>query len=218
MPRRAAHAPKPTVATTSIQPEATPTRPHKPTEGVPPVNEPTHSRKPRIHKRLILALSIAAVAVGLIVLGGYLLVTVVKPRHDQTNKNTVTASAAATIQGIDFPVYYPSHLPTGYTYNNDAKVIENNVLYYSIKDSKGNIYHVTLQPLPSSFNFSTFKDKFVKPDQYATNVGSVIAGQVGANIIGSIQSSDNVWIIVNSTAKNSLPELEAITRSFERAK
>jgi hypothetical protein len=218
MPKRPA---APVAAPPKELPSELETPPPAPVES--PIAEPVKKPKLRKQKRakrkkrslgkifVIFGVILVIILVGLV---GWF---VVKPRYIQTKNNQATAAGTATFSGINFPIYYPSNLPPGYTFNNDAKVIQENVLYYSITDPSGNKFYVTLQKLPPAFNFAAFNDKFLKPDQYTTAVGSVIAGQVGSSYIGSIQTSSNVWIIINSETKNSLPQLEAITRSFQAA-
>ncbi len=194
------------------EPEPTPIKQPK----LPKPPKPPKQRRPKRKKRIIIfiiIMTVILVLAGLAAAGWFL----VRPRYVQSKNNQSTAASTPTIPGISFPLYYPSNLPVGYTYNKDIKVIKEDVLYYSITDPAGNIYHVTLQKLPAAFNFSAFNSKFQKPDLYTTNVGSVVAGQVGASSIASIQTSNNVWILINTDAKNVIPQLETISRSFQQA-
>lgn len=173
-------------------------------------------RKRHLNRKKLLIIIIVIVAIAAIV-GGVLFGLSFKEKRDQTQKNKHSVSAKTTFPGISFPIYYPSNLAPGFAFNDDAKVLKDNVLFYSVTDPEGKKFFVTLQPIPPAFNYATFNDKFLKPHQYTTNIGSVVAGQVGANLIASIQTSDNVWIIINADGKNSQASLETITRSFEKA-
>lgn len=198
-----------------------PTPPQAPPEvptPAPPPKPKHHTKKSPKRTRWVIIGFVALVIIALGITAGYFAIKSLKPNASQSNSSQTANSGSPTIPGISFPLYYPSNLPPGYTFNKDTKVLKNDVLYYSIADPKGNNYYVTLQPVPASFNFTAFNSKFLKPDQFTTNIGSVVAGQVGANYIASIQTNSNVWIIINSSNKDSLTPLEAISRSFQQAK
>jgi hypothetical protein len=151
---------------------------------------------------------IAAVVLGIAVIGGYFLL------HRPTPVVTDPAAQAAA-RLVSIPVYYPQNLPAGYTYNNDAKTIQANILYFSITGPGNQTFYVTQQSIPPNFDFSTFNEKFLNPDNFSSDAGSVIAGPVGGNLIGSVQTDKNTWIIINSPGTNSQTELETVVRSLE---
>jgi hypothetical protein len=116
---------------------------------------------------------------------------------------------------FDIPVYYPKDLPVGYTVSN-YKIIKKNILTYSVTNSKNQVFNVTLQTLTTSFDFVKFKKKFVKPDEYNTPIGSNLVGVAGSNLVGSIQTTDSVWILLNSKSTDSIKDMETITRSLRK--
>jgi hypothetical protein len=190
-----------------------------PPEAAPPVaklHEPSHRKIKRPKNRnslLALALITALILAG----SSYFIFRTNPSKNTSSNKNSVLADST-TAKGYVLKAYYPTNLPTGFKFDNDTAVLKANVLYYSVSDSKANKFYITLEAIPPNFDFDTFYAKFLKPDQYVVNVGSVVAGQVGANLIASIQTTSNVWIIINSNLNSTyLPELETITRSFEPA-
>ncbi|GEM_PF-3312690 len=189
--------------------ETVPTRPE-----VAPVAPSTHtprhtSRAANINKRTIFAIIAIIIAIAAIA-GGY---SVLKPKHTKSGATPTFTLPAG--QQVSIPLYYPQNLPSGYTYNNDAKVIRPNVLYISVTGPGNQVFYVTQQTIPANFDFVGFGKKFTSPDNFTSDAGSAMAGQVGANLIGSIQTNKNTWIIINSPATNSLTELEIIARSFE---
>lgn len=111
--------------------------------------------------------------------------------------------------------YYPVNLPAGYSVAG-FKIIQHNILYYSVTNRAGDKFHLTLQSLPTSFDFAAFQKKFENPDQYQTPIGSNLVGIAGSSLIGSIQTSQNVWILLNSTAVGSINSMETITRSLRQ--
>jgi hypothetical protein len=183
------------------------------TDPVLPIEQPlpTNHKSKRRSKRPTLILS-GVVMLAVIGTAGFVLV---KPKlhHDKT----VVLGTSIQAQ-YQIPAFYPTNLPTGYTFNKDFKVLAPNVLYYSVSDSSNEKFYVTLQALPKNFDFSAFKQKFLKPDEYTTDIGSVVAGNMGASLVGSIRTNNSIWILINSPAVNSLPQLETITRSFQPAK
>ncbi len=132
-------------------------------------------------------------------------------------QNPSTALGQSIAKLVSIPAYYPQNLPAGYTYNNDAHIIKTNILYFSVTGPGNQTFYVSQQPIPASFDFVGFDKKFLNPDNFSTDAGSSIAGQVGANLIGSIQTDKNTWIILNTAGTNSLTELETVIRSLELA-
>jgi hypothetical protein len=116
---------------------------------------------------------------------------------------------------VNIAVYYPVNLPPGFQVNNDFKLLQDNILYYSVSDSAGTKFYVTIQALPVNFNFQDFKKKFTKPDEYPTAAGDALVGQVGSSVLGSIRTIGNSWIIINSTNLNSVNGMEAVTRAMQ---
>jgi len=137
-----------------------------------------------------------------------------RPSHPPKKSTPLGQSIS---QLVSIPAYYPQNLPSGYSYNNDARTIKTNVLYLSVTGPGKQTFYITQQSVPASFDFVGFDKKFLNPDNFSSDAGSAIAGQVGANLIGSIQTNKNTWIIINSAGTNSLTELETVARSFELA-
>lgn len=153
---------------------------------------------------------LAATAIVLVIVGYWLF----KPSHKHNPSTTLGQSIAKL---VSIPAYYPQNLPNGYTYNKDAKAIKVNVLYFSVTGPGNQTFYVSQQSVPASFDFVGFDKKFLNPDNFSTDAGSTIAGQVGANMIGSVLTDKNTWIIINTGSTSSLTELETVARSLERA-
>jgi len=145
--------------------------------------------------------------------GGY---AYFKPSHPKQGKPGAYGQQIS--QQVSIPLYYPQNLPGGYSYNNDAKVIKANVLYISVTGPGQQSFYITQQAVPASFDFVAFNKKFLNPDSFSADSGTVTAGQVGANLIGSVRTDKNTWIIINAPSTSSLTEMETVIRSFELVK
>lgn len=141
--------------------------------------------------------------------------TVFKPKHAQSANNPRAQSVASL---VSIPVYYPQDLPKGYSYNNDAKVLKTNVLYFSVTGPGKQKFFITQEPIPSNFDFTAFNKKFLNPDTFSCDAGSALVGQAGANMIGSVQTNKNTWVIVNSGSTTPQTELETVIRALEPTK
>jgi hypothetical protein len=148
-------------------------------------------------------------AVMLTVVGG----TIGYKYYSSSHKKTHYFPSYITKAQVTVPVYFPITLPAGYKVG-DYKIIRKNIFSYSVANSKGEKFYVTTQPMVSAFNFESFKNKFVNPDEYSTPIGSVLVGVAGADLIGSIQTNQNTWVILNSKAVGSINDMETITRSL----
>lgn len=146
----------------------------------------------------------------LLVVCGYALSNSTNSSPTQKKYLNPTISSQLTI-----PVYMPLGLPFGYIVNDDIKTLKFNILYFTVTGPGNQRYSITEEAIPPNFDFSSFTKKFLNPEVFTTNIGTVTAGVVGANLIGSIQTNKNTWILINAISTNSLAQLETIARSFE---
>lgn len=167
-------------------------------------------RRIKSSKRAALLTLLSAVTVGLGV-SGYVNFKTNSTKLDIA-RNTIVQP---TDQRISIPVYYPQNLPNGYSYNSDAKVLETNVFYFSVTGPHKQLFYITQQSIPVSFDFVNFNKKFLTPVSFNADAGAVTAGQVGMNTIGSIKTNKNTWILINSATADSLTQLETIARSLK---
>jgi len=181
------------------------------TEPAAPKHPRKHKRRPSVSKKLLITLALLLIVASGAGVGYY------KFHKDQTSGNQAYFPPSIISQ-VSIPLYYPINLPSGYKVNNDYKVLQQNVVYYSIKDAAANRYAVTIQPLPTSFDFNQFKGKFLKPDEFSTTIGSALVGTAGANLIASIRTDDNSWVIINASNTNTQTQLETIVRSLHKSK
>jgi hypothetical protein len=174
-------------------------------EYTPKPDRPHRQRNSR--KRLILGLLILVIVAGA-ASGAYLY------KHNSSKKHYFPPTI--TKKDMNIAVYYPVTLPPGFQIDNDFKVLQSNILYYSVTPPSGKKISLTTQAIPNNFDFNKFKSKFVKPDEYATAIGDSLVGQVGGTVLGSIRTDQNSWVILNSASLDSMNEMETITRSLRQ--
>lgn len=191
------------------------TPPPPATEQEPQVEtQPVLSKKELSFKKPILIASATFVFAAL----SFGAVLLVRSKHTVETPKLVSGTTAAEVKPVTIALYYPKNLPSGFTYNNDGKVLNPDVYYYSVTGPNNKKFYVTQQPIPANFDFKAFNKKFLNPDTFTANVGSVTAGAVGANMIGSVQTNKNTWIIVNTDATLPLVQLESVIRSLSESK
>lgn len=186
-------------------------RTHDQQHHYPTASRDVPKRQTRRGKTILTAAAVAVLVTG----GGFFY----HQKH-QSKTNVLGSHTSsyfpATLDGsqVDIPVYYPVNLPAGFKVSG-FKVIKQNVLYYVVTNKNNDSFYITIQPLPASFDFVSFAKKFPQPDQYNTPIGTDLVGVAGNQLLGSIQTNKNTWIILNSTAINSIKDMETITRSFQ---
>lgn len=122
----------------------------------------------------------------------------------------------ATVRGkISAALYYPVNTPQGMhvdraSFQSPAK----DVLVFTITDSQDNKFYVSEEPLPANYSLSKFKEKFPVTENLQTSVGNALIGTLSNEIVASLPTTKNTWLIVNTTATDQHAELEAICRSF----
>jgi hypothetical protein len=116
-----------------------------------------------------------------------------------------------------YQLYYPSDLPKGLSVDKNSfkESEENQAIIFSVKGND-RVYYVSLQPYPDSFDFSEFKKKFNDSDEVNTPIGSLFVGELASQLIGSIRTTDETWVIVNVADSTAGSELNAFLRSFEK--
>lgn len=196
--------PKPTTFTESMK-KLEKSQPAKHTAPMP-------KRRPNISlKTFKLPVAIALAIILVAVSGVYHLSHKPKPTND-----IKSVLAESTQNQTTIPIFVPSALPKGYKYNNDFKQIKNDIYYFSVSGPSGKKFYITQQPIPAKFDFVGFNNKFLNPDNFNTDAGTVTAGPSGADLLASLRTTKNTWIIVNAqdTSPANLSQLESVVRSL----
>lgn len=194
--------------------------------------EPTAPPEPKQRKEIRLALPAlpslsrrtAIILAGVVVIGVLAAGTILLLGNGRSNKPGSSASVsisgatsvpAAKDNEVKISVYTPKNLPSGYTYNNDGKVLKANVYYFSVTGPGNQLFYVTQQPIPPNFDFVSFNKKFLDLQTFTSDAGTGTSGIAGTSLIGSIQTNKNTWILINSASASSQTELQTIARSLE---
>lgn len=111
-------------------------------------------------------------------------------------------------EGLDFTVYYPTKLPTGYHVDTHSFERHDDVLIYNIASPGGRTIAVSLQQKPDNVFAPSVPDKTFK-----TATGTAYIGAWGSNYVADIVTSDNTWIILNVNSFTA-DEATRITQSF----
>jgi hypothetical protein len=116
-----------------------------------------------------------------------------------------------------FKLYYPDNLEDKYKVAESSfKMGENNdAILFTIQNSETNTkYEVSLQQYPDGFNFNDFKKKFSEKNETVSPVGSIFVGDVGSQLIASLKTLDNTWVLITASDTNSHSQLESLLGSF----
>jgi hypothetical protein len=163
-------------------------------------------------KTIVISLCLVAAA-GLGTAVFFILQPAKKPN---STLSSVHDPATFTRPGVT--IFVPKDLPTGYTYNNDQKMLKTNVYYATVTGPKNQKFYITQQPIPASFDFTTFNKKFLTPDTFSASAGTATVGVVGPSVLASVRSAKNTWIIINTDSSTPVANMEAVVRSLQELK
>ena len=119
---------------------------------------------------------------------------------------------------VHIALYYPVNPPDGLRVDRTSfQVPYQGVVTYTLRDTRGNKFYVSEQALPGNFDFTAFKAKFESTDEITVPAGNALVGDLGIELIASIQTPKNSWIIINTPDITGQTELEALSRTFVQA-
>ena len=133
---------------------------------------------------------VAAALVVIVVLGvGFVL----QPK----TPGSITKAAA----GVNFPLYYPAHLPEGYALEQSSVSGTPDVVIFSaFNRATGNRLVVSEQARPTGFDFENFYHEQTSAyKHFAAPVGDGVTGTAGDSYLGSIVT-DHTWIIIKGSS------------------
>lgn len=103
------------------------------------------------------------------------------------------------VKSVNFPVYYPKHMPKNVAYVKDSEKISPNVLLYTL-DNNGVKIHVSVQPKPAGVVFEDFYNRVLKNKaDIFSNQGKGVIGTAQGSTIGSLVT-DKVWVLINTSS------------------
>lgn len=121
--------------------------------------------------------------------------------------------------GLSFQLYYPSHLPDGFTVDPKSYKREGDVLIFVIKSEHTKGVSVAEQAVPASMpvhQISTTPFQIPGERTFSTNIGQGHLGLWGANYVADIVT-DETWIIMNVTGLTA-DQATPLTQSFSKLK
>jgi hypothetical protein len=121
-------------------------------------------------------------------------------------------------QEANFPLYYPTKVPTGFRFDEAAYDTETQVVSYDYSTIDGSKIFFTLQPKPANFDFNKFNNKQISGGtQIATKFGMATVGVLQKQTVSSIVT-DKTWILVGSGEKVNIQQLEQISQDLAEVK
>jgi len=147
------------------------------------LKQPGHKR----HRKLIIILVILTVlAAGGV--GGWVYLN---------HANQSSPIPAAVRQQVDFPLYYPSRLPEGYSVS-QAPAVSEGVAAMAIRTPSGNTIFISQQAAPTGLNYQKFlSDELKRPQEFSTPIGIGYTGGPVGRVFGSILTP-KTWILSNA--------------------
>jgi hypothetical protein len=121
-----------------------------------------------------------------------------------TNKKISSPIPHKVTSSLAFPVYYPSQLPSGYTYDKDSAKTQNGMLFFTISNKQKKIA-VSEQPEPKTLpDFKQLQKSFPDLKKSDTDSGQAIYGVVKGRPVGLLLTHSTLVNIsgINGTSED----------------
>jgi hypothetical protein len=212
--RRPVQSPHITDLRLQAQPPSPPVE-HRPPEPPPPQHQPPayHQTPPRPpqadggRRR-----KPAAVIIGLLIIGtaGFLFI-----KHNSAKTSGGTNYFPSSVSGSQMSIqaYYPIGLPAGFKVSG-SKIVKQNTLSYVVSNPNNDLFYVTVQPQPSDSELAAYKKKITHQTEYTAPAGKVLVGTAGNSLTGSVETTKNDWILLNTTAVSKTNDLDTIIHAM----
>lgn len=138
--------------------------------------------------------------------------------QQQSSPNTTASGPGTNTNPTPVRTEAPSYtksLATSFHVNNDAQDLGKGVITYSISDDKGNVYSVVQQPTPASFDQKKFAQGLKNTEAFTAPLGSVVIGESGSELLASVSTADNRWILIQAPLTSLRAQIETITKSIQ---
>jgi len=118
--------------------------------------------------------------------------------------------------GLDFQLYYPARLPSGYVVDPASFKREDSVLIFSIKAPRGRTIAISEQAIPTRASHPTQSGPapIAGERSFQSNIGNVHISLWGDKYVSDV-ITDETWIILNVTGFTT-DEATAVTQSFRK--
>jgi hypothetical protein len=121
---------------------------------------------------------------------------------------------------VHLALYYPFNAPDGLSVDRSSfEVPHKNVVIYTVYDNKNNPYYISLQPNPTEFNMTAFRQKFLSTSNITVPIGgNAFTADLGSEFVASIQTPKNTWILINTPNVGYPSELQSLCFSLRQSK
>jgi hypothetical protein len=115
--------------------------------------------------------------------------------------------------GVNFPVYYPSYLPEGYTFDKSSTHLENQIIFFGLSNKKEKI-SISEQAAPKNPpDFGLILKRNVSFKKLSLTGGQAIYG-VSQNIPAAIILTNTTLINISGSSNIPLDNIAKITQSL----
>ena len=127
--------------------------------------------------------------------------------------NPFTTKTQASVQ---FPLYYPTQLPSGYRI--DPKSVsepQQDVVLFNLIGPRGEKIYLSEEARPQTFNLGGFYDKFQDLKETPVSDGSVAVGRLnGGQTEVASRANNKTWVLSNTNANIPLDQLTTMLKSL----
>lgn len=120
------------------------------------------------------------------------------------------------LSSMQFPLYYPTELPTGYRIDTKSvNVPQQGVVVFSMIGPKGEKLYMSEEARPSSFDLGGFYNKFQDRKEVGVSDGAIAVGQLdGGRTEVASRANNKTWILSNTRANIPLEQLTTMMKSL----
>ncbi len=123
------------------------------------------------------------------------------------------------LSSVQFPLYYPTKYPPGYTLDPASISSNGQAVLYQLKSSDSNALtiFVSIQARPSGMNFDDFYNKHLtQPTSHVTSNGPVVVGTESRGVFGGLVT-DKDWVLVTSADETASSKVLSVLSNLRKA-
>jgi hypothetical protein len=160
------------------------------------------------------ALPLAVVAI--LVISAVLITLIVADRSDgnkyasnSQNPSQFPSALRTAAKNSDFPVYYPTDLPTGFMLSEDSIGSNGGIVYYNFSYGNDDKLVITQQAKP------TLTEEVIKTYEFNTSLGKAYIANLNGNTAGFV-IANNTLVILNTSDKIETNDLQQIMVGLQK--
>ena len=156
----------------------------------------------RAYGRLKIVLAVSAgIAISILAVGIFL--------HNRENGPI----PRVILSQVNFPLYYPTELPAGFSLDKNSFSETSGVVTYVINYDNGKKLIFNTQALPKDFDFDSFQGNGKK---IGSSLGDAYVGSLGNNTVVSV-ATDKSWLFIGVPSPINTPAMEVILQHLKQA-